>query len=127
MRYSTLCPGSSKVVFCLTVAEFMLIRRCEQLFEQLYAQKDFDFMQCWKEIDTTSSGFLTKSNIQTFFANIGIVHPKIHEWIFKRFAPYDKSRLDINDFRKIFDCLGNGILGLNEENSEYGIWQLRRN
>jgi hypothetical protein len=99
----------------------MLIRRCEQLFDQLYVQKDFNFMQCWNEIDTTSSGYLTKDNIQIFFANIGVNHPRIHEWLFKRFSPYSKTKLDINDFRKIFDCLGSGILGIDQKTSEYGM------
>ena len=34
---------------------------------------------------------------------------------------YSKTKLDINDFRKIFDCLGSGILGIDQETSEYGM------
>ena len=77
-------------------------------------------MQCWKEIDTTSSGYITRSNLQTFFSNLGIHYPQIYEWLSKRFAPYYKSKLDINDFRKIFDGLGSGILGETTEDKEYG-------
>lgn len=95
----------------------MLFRRAEQLFEQLYAQKDYDFMTCWKEIDSTSTGYLSEKNIQTFFKNIGVNHPQIHQWLFRRFSPYSKEKLDINDFRRIFDYMGNGILGNSQEGS----------
>lgn len=73
-------------------------------------------MTCWKEIDTTSSGALNEKNIQTFFRNIGINHPQIHQWLFRRFSPYSKDKLDMNDFRRIFDYMGNGILGETEPN-----------
>ncbi len=89
----------------------MLFRRTERLFEQLYAQKEYDFMTCWKEIDTLSTGFLSERNLQTFFRNIGIDHPEIHKWLFNRFGSPSKDKLDINDFRRIFDYMGHGILG----------------
>lgn len=68
-------------------------------------------MTCWKEIDTVSTGFLSERNIQTFFRNIGVDHPEIHKWLFKRFGSSGKEKLDINDFRRIFDYMGHGILG----------------
>ena len=70
-------------------------------------------MTCWREIDTTSTGYLTDKSIQLFFKNIGVDYPHINQWFFRRFSPYDKEKIDINDFRKIFDCMGSGILGDN--------------
>lgn len=119
MKSSTSYLDFSKVDLD-SLAELMLLRRSEQLFEQLYAQPDFHFLKCWKEIDATSTGYLTANNIQVFFTNIGIVHPHIHEWLFRRFPPYTRKKIDINDFRRLFDCLGQGILGEDLNSSEYG-------
>lgn len=35
--------------------------------------------------------------------------PQVHTHIFRRYSPYNKKEIDINDFRKIFDVYGSGI------------------
>ena len=79
-------------------------------------------MTCFKEIDSITSGKFTKHSIQNFLKSVGMQDPEIHEWIFRRFCPYDDKYVDVNDFKRVFDIMGEGIFseGFNNTPSSFG-------
>lgn len=94
----------------------MLMKRCEAQINILYQQQDYDFMVCFKEIDTYTSGYLTSTNIQIFLNNVGVHSPEAHKYFFQRFSPYNRDRISIGDFRRFFDVYASGITGKETKN-----------
>lgn len=89
--------------------EILLIQKMSSLVKKIQTMKDFDFMTCFKEIDTTSSGYITQYNLQVFLNHLGINLPTISQWIFRRYAPYIKDKTDLSGFKRIFELYGNKL------------------
>lgn|SRR3990167_5863873 len=91
-------------------AELLLQERVAEIMDKIYQQPDFEFLRLFKEVDRASSGEITQHNLQVFLNNAGIYNPNAHIWLFRRCSPR-KNFIDVNDFRRIFDVYGKGILG----------------
>lgn len=107
---SPLESDTSYLLSRLFETELLLQERLGAIFDKIYLQPDYEFLRLFKEIDRGASGLIHHHNMQVFLNNAGVNSPQLHELVFRRCSPR-VPQLDINDFRRIFDVYGKGILG----------------
>lgn len=104
--------------------ELLLQERLGAILDKIYQQPDYEFLRLFKEIDRGASGLIHQHNMQVFLNNAGVQSPQLHELVFRRCSPR-ALQLDLNDFRRIFDVYGKGILGNSSRKGLLGIQKNR--